>query len=126
MNISSQDYRNAYEKFYSAMRHYLWPYSTIEELAEVEVDIYTAFIDTVKLRADLSKLYSSIRDVCKDDDRLKDTYKSLSELLDTRDPSPYVRLLRVQETDPNEPKQLKLADKEKGDEYYEDNEEETY
>jgi len=111
--VSSQDFRNVYEKFYNSMRRYLWPFSVLQELAEVETNIYSAFIDISKLKVDFSKLYSSIKDALKEDAELKKYANKLDNLVNNQDTATYFRLLRVNEVNPEKSKQLKsISDEE--------------
>lgn len=112
VNVSAQDFRNTYENFYDAMRMYLWPYSVLKELAQVELDIYDAFIDVEKLSNDFSRLQASIRDVCKDDDRLGDSCNDLLELINLEEPNFYARLGQVAEVDPEKDKQIRTIPEE--------------
>lgn len=109
--ISSQDFRNSYENFYIRMRNYLWSYDALKALAFVEDDIYTAFIDADKLRADLSKLNSFIKETYKDDEKLKKSYDELMNLLDiisNPESKVYSRINRVAEVNPDADKVVKL------------------
>ena len=108
MNLSSQDFRNKYEKFYIQLRSFLWPYDVLKQIAEVEIDIYSAFIDLDKIGQDCTKLYSSIKDVCKEDDAVADAYNAVADLVNTQDPVIYARLPKVNEVRPQNMKQLKV------------------
>lgn len=121
--ISSQDFRNTYQRFYDYIRNYLWPYNTLVDLAAVEDDIYTSFIDYDKLSRDLNKLYTSIKETCKEDDDLQKAYNEFLELIEAKNANPsiniYSLLPRVEETNPEQNKVLKFEE----DEDSEDNEE---
>lgn len=116
MNISSQDFRNAYEKFYARMRNYLWPYSTLQYLADIEVNIYSSFVDIEKFKNDLNKLYSAIREVCVDDEKLSKAYKDLEKLTLVDDPSYYYSLYKVEEVNPENEKQIRTIPEEEEEE----------
>ena len=121
---SSQDFRNLYEEFYNRIRAYLWPISTLKILADVECNIYSAFIDYPKLRLNLDKLHSVIKDTMKEDEYLKTAYDDLSGLVDEVDPEEtksYLKLYQVSETDPELVKTIKSQSEE--DEDNENNEE---
>lgn len=123
--LSSQDFRNSYEKFYNRIRNYLWPIDVLKMLADVEVDIYSAFIDYSELRKHLDRLASYIRDQLKEDDYLRKSYEELVDLLDDTDEvesTPYFNLYQVAETDPEINKVLKTSDEE---EIEDENNEET-
>ena len=110
MNVCAQELRNAYIKFYDAMRNYLWSYETLENLANAEVGIYTAFIDVPKLQFYLDKVWSDIKEVCKDDEVLRTTYQHLRDIVDPVDETIYAKLPKVQEVDPGKDKILKSVD----------------
>lgn len=109
--ISSQDYRNKYEKFYDAMRLYLWPYDVLEQLANVESNIYTVFINNDELSKWFSKLTSSIKEVLDNDEYLQKAHNELSCLINDVDTS-YYPITRVSETNQEVNKVLKAYDKE--------------
>lgn len=106
-NISAQEFRNAYEHFYNYMRNYLWPYATLKELADMEVEIYTQFMNMNKLKVAFEKLKSSIKDVVKEDENLAEFAEDLDRLINARDPQIYSRLKKVTEVNPDKPKLLK-------------------
>ena len=108
MNIASQDFRNKYEKLYIQLRRYLWPYDVLKQIADLEIDIYAAFIDLDKIAADCTKLYSSIKEVCKEDQLVADAYNAVVDLVNTEDPTVYCRLPKVTEVRPQNMKQLKM------------------
>ena len=105
--ISSQDFRNAYEKFYNEFRKYLWPYEVLEVLADIEVNIYSSFIDMDKLRIDFAKLRKSMKDVINDDEFLAKFTNKIQKLLDDKDAGSYLRLPRVNEVNPENDKVIK-------------------
>lgn len=106
--ISSQDFRNKYEKFYDNMRLYLWPYDTLEQLGQVEVDIYSAFIDRDKLSSDFYRLSSSLKDVLEEDEEFNKAYKDLQKLIDAEDRDSYHYIQRVEEINPEKDKVLRV------------------
>lgn len=106
--ISSQDFRNKYEKFYDNMRLYLWPYDTLEQLGQVEVDIYSAFINRDKLSSDFYRLSSSLKDVLEEDEEFNKAYKDLQELVDEEDRDSYHYIQRVEEINPEKDKVLRV------------------
>lgn len=118
--ISSQDYRNAYDRLYNEIRLYLWPYDVLETLAQVEVNIYSAFIDKAKLELDFNRLCSDIKDVCAENVRLAKACDKIRELLDETDENTYMRLSSVKEVNPNEDKQIKTSKEDDGEEQHED------
>lgn len=115
--ISSQDYRNVYEKFYNQIRNYLWPYQVLEILSDVEMDIYSAFIDVDKLRIHFGKLKAAMKDVLPDDELLEKYTNKMTKLLEEEDDATtFFRLYKVNETDPDKPKNIKTMFEDKKEE----------
>lgn len=114
--VSSQDFRNVYEKFYNDARRYLWPFDVLEVLSDIEVNIYSAFIDVPKLRVDFAKLRKAMQDVLQDDKLLSENVRKIEKLLEDKEPSSYLRLPRVNESNPEKDKQIKTTPDEKEDE----------
>lgn len=110
--VSSQDLRNIYEQFYNSMRNYLWPYDVLEQLADVEVNIYSAFINIPKLESDFNKLKSSLSDVCKEDGELKSLTSEINEIISQPDIELYHRLNRVAEVNPTMIKTIRTLPRE--------------
>ena len=109
--LASRDFQNKYEKFYDGMRQYLWPYDVLEQLAEVEVDIYSAFIDRGKLQQDFAKLQKSIKDALEDDEYFRKVTSDLGDLVNDNDFDSYYALKQVGEVNPETVKTLKFEDK---------------
>lgn len=112
MNISSQDFRNQYERFYVPMRMYLWPYEVLKNLAAVETEIYQAFIDIDALSKYFNKLKSDVREVYKDDKNFRIEFDKLDKLVNTEEPQFYARLTEVGEVNPENNKQLRTIPRE--------------
>lgn len=99
-----------YEDFYNEFRRYLWPYNVLEDLANVETGIYTAFTDVDKLKAYIERLKSPIKVLLKDteDEKLKKTFDSLYKIIsELTNDNIYAYLRRVEEVNPGEDKQIK-------------------
>lgn len=96
--ISSTIFMNAYEKFYSEMRNYLWDVQTLEKLADVQIETYKAFIDVDKLEHELSILYNRISSAIEDDEYLKEAYENLKSCIeDSKDSTAYYNLYKLEE-----------------------------
>ena len=111
-NISSQDFRNVYEKLYAEIRNYLWSYDTLKDLAQLEQDIYSAFIDRESLERDFYKLKSSIKEVLDEDELLKKQMDALEELIELEDSQLYARLPGVAEVNPGNNKVIRTIPEE--------------
>lgn len=110
--ISSQEFRNKYEKFYDCMRMYLWPYDILEILADVEATIFSAFIDVPKLRLLLDKLEGQIKQNFEDDELLQKSFNNIKKLVEDKDEEIYLPLTRVKEVNPDEDKQIRIIKEE--------------
>lgn len=110
--VSSQDFRNTYVKLYNDIRRYLWPYDVLEILSDIEVNIYSAFIDIKKLQVDFAKLRKAMQDTLKEDKLLEGYVDKMQKLLDDETAGSYLRLPRVNEVNPENMKQLKISDEE--------------
>lgn len=113
--ISSQDFRNCYEKFYDAMRYYLWPYDVLEQLGLVEEAIYSSFIDIPYLRDHFNKLSMYLKDVIEEDAYFSKCFNQMKDLIESEEECTYLSLPRVQEMNPEIDKVLKNPEKEDED-----------
>lgn len=115
--ISSQNYRNVYEKLYDQVRNYLWPYQVLEVLADVETDIYNAFIDTDKLRIDFEKLKKAMKDVLIDDPLLQKYVTKMTDLLNEPvETTVFLGIPKVNESNPENFKIIKTLYDDKAEE----------
>jgi len=103
---SSQDYRRQYERFYAEMRNYLWTVKTLTILADLEEAIYDAFVDTDRIKNNLKKLESAIKDTMKDDEMLSKAFNELKEINEEDNGNHYLLLHQVEEVDRDENKQI--------------------
>ena len=96
--ISSTFFMNAYEKFYSEMRNYLWDIRTLELLADVQMTTYQAFVDADELLIKLDKLYQQIKPIAQDDEYLQDAFDEFRKCVeDNKESEAYFTLYRVEE-----------------------------
>lgn len=79
--ISSQDLKDAYVRLYSQMRKYIWEYRVVEKLAELEVLIYTAFVDHESLKEAIRLLKNELKytDAWEPDDTLQTCFTGLED-----------------------------------------------
>lgn len=80
--LNPKELQNYYLTFYKQMRKYIWDYSTVDVLADIEVETFRAFPDVHKVRKLVTKLRSMIRDIIADD---KDLHKAIDSFLDILD-----------------------------------------
>ena len=114
--ISSKDFRLKYEPFYDAMRLYLWPYDVLELLGNIEVEIYTDFIEREKLSRDFTKLRNEIRETLSEDEDLEKCADALQELIDSEETDSYYPLSRVAEKNQENDKVLAIDEDKEEDE----------
>lgn len=98
--ISSLDLRNTYCDLYAEIRKYLWDVKTLEILAELEVECYTAFPDMERVRNILSRLRSAMNSAIKEDEYLEKEFNELDSLVS--ESLEYHPLYRIQEVVVNE------------------------
>ena len=67
--ITSSDIQVRYEKLYKFLMEYLWEFSVVQEIADLELAIFKRFPDKDEMQRCLNKLKLSI----------SQTYKELSE-----------------------------------------------
>lgn len=83
--IASVGIQNKYLDLYKIMRNYLWDVDTLENLSDVEVEIFTRFVDKSKLQHAIRRLKRDIQPTFSDDEELKDAFTDLEELIDSID-----------------------------------------
>lgn len=76
-----QALQQSYNTLYSALRNYIWPMTTIEIIADLELEIYKAFPNLKTLDILCNKLFQSITDVISEDEELKAAYTELHRLV---------------------------------------------
>ena len=120
---SSQTFRNVYERFYNEFRRYLWPYSVLVNLADLECDIYSAFLNLPKLKTDFARLNSVTRQIRSDDVAFGKVYRELENLINETTSNSYMLINRVAEINPQNSKILNLANNEEEENVEEINDE---
>ena len=78
------------------MRNYIWDFEVIENLANLEIDCYQALPDISKVKIDLDKLKSTIREIFNKDENLKSAFDNLFDYIDS-DNDVYTKIDRVKE-----------------------------
>jgi hypothetical protein len=82
--IDVEDLRRRYIELYVQVRKYIWPFDTVANLVDVEMECYSAFPDMLALRTAFSKLKSDIEAAVdlSDDKDLKDAIEEFQKLID--------------------------------------------
>lgn len=98
MITCSQDYQTKYDKLYEKMRSYTWDMYTVEQLANLEVEVYNAFVNKSEVMKHINKLRCTINKVSEDynDDGLKESLDQLENVA-SNDDSSFLRLYKIQE-----------------------------
>ena len=94
--ISSSILQNAYVDMYRQIRNYTWGFRTVENLAELEIAVYTSFPDISEVRTRFNALYLELQDRFEDDEELKSAVNAFKDLID-KDDTFYAKLNSVRE-----------------------------
>lgn len=94
--INSLRIQSEYVKLYTEIRRYIWDFSTVEALADLEVAVYKAFPSIEEVSSCFNKLRSEIRSVEKDDDELKSACDNFQKLIDEASET-YLNIYQVDE-----------------------------
>lgn len=90
--IASTEIQNKYINLYKVLREYLWDVDTLEDLSDVEVEIFTTFIDKVKLDRAMYKLKRDIQPTFSDDEDMEKAFIELEEAIAKLDDSQYAEI----------------------------------
>lgn len=93
--VSYADIQDAYNRLYAQIRKYVWDFSTVVYLADLEIAVYKICQDLSDIRIKCARLKSMITDELYDDEDLKKAMDYFESLI-TSD-GVYVKLNQVQE-----------------------------
>lgn len=96
--ISQKDLARQYVKLYECVRQYIWPYETVEDLAELEIAAYNLFPDLEDVRRKFDKFYRDIELECLEDEELNKQVKAFKAIIESEDPV-YSKLTKVNEVE---------------------------
>lgn len=99
--ITSSDIQAKYEKLYTFLMNFLWEFSTVQALADLEISIFKRFPDQEEMRRCLQKLKADIaqtyNELAKDDEEdFKDAMNSLEKAIENFE-NPGCELYSVEE-----------------------------
>lgn len=94
--ITLQDLTRQYVKLYECVRNYIWPFETVQDLAELEIAIYNRFPDIEDVKSKFDKFYRDIQLECKDDEELNAQVEAFRDIINSEDII-YSLLYRVNE-----------------------------
>lgn len=83
--ITAKQLQNEYEKLYSSLRCYIWPYEVVCAIAALEASTYQAFPDLSVVSNNFNKLKIQCSRFVKFDDDLNDKFRSFNEIVDQGD-----------------------------------------
>lgn len=83
--ISAKKLQNQYNSLYIQIRKYLWPFETVQLLADLEEAIYRKFPDLNQISSILDKFKLRIDSEFKDDEELKSEFDKLYDLVKSDD-----------------------------------------
>lgn len=95
--LSSRELQSAYVKLYIQLRRYIWDFSIVEKIANLEISVYRTFPDVKEVYDNLEELRSYIHEVASEDEELESALSNFSELMDSEDNSLYAKLNQVRE-----------------------------
>lgn len=96
--VSYADIQNAYNKVYAELRKYIWDFSTVSAIADLEIAVYKTCQDLRTIRILYSRLRSMINDAVREDEELGRRLKFFEDLIATD--QVYVKLNQVEEVIP--------------------------
>ena len=93
--ISSSAIQNAYNGLYKELRKYIWDFSVVAALADLEIATYKRFQNLSDVRTKFYRLRSQITDVLHTDEDLKDAIDAFENILE--DQEVFVKINQVEE-----------------------------
>ena len=93
--VSFAKIQNAYNKIYVELRKYVWDFSTVAALADLEISVYKTCQDLSDIRTKYYRLKSLITDVIRVDEELSRRLDSFEELI--HEDETFVKLTQVEE-----------------------------
>ena len=93
--ISSSDIQNAYNALYKELRKYIWDFSVVASLADLEIAVYKKFQNLSDTRSKFYRLRSQLADVVPTDEDLKGALDAFEDVL--KDDNIYVKINKVEE-----------------------------
>lgn len=94
--ISAKSIQRAYDNLYIQLRNYIWPFSIIQTIADIEIASYTLFTNIDDLRKLLNKLKIETTSVYNKDKDYRSALDSFLNLISETD-SIYLKLNQVKE-----------------------------
>lgn len=93
--ISSADIQNFYNDMYKQLRKYIWDFSVVAALADLEIAVYKKFQNMNDIKSRFYRLRSQIVEVLSKDEELKDSFDAFEGLFE--EDTIYVKINKVEE-----------------------------
>lgn len=97
--INSANIQSAYVNLYTQLRKYIWAFSTVEKLAELEVAAYKKFPDLSDISNKYNALYIDVKSVANKDEELSNALTEFSDIINSSD-GIYATINQVREVIP--------------------------
>ncbi len=72
--VAATTYQSDYINLYRELRNYVWPYSVVAMIADLEVEVYQAFPDVTMIENHLSKLDNATKPEQVGDEEMKEAF----------------------------------------------------
>lgn len=85
--VTATSLQTTYNKFFTEFRNYIWNFSIIESLADLEIEVYQAFPDMESLKSKCKKFKRQISstEAYKQDDKFKTTFEEFESSVEEVD-----------------------------------------
>lgn len=100
------DISYAYVRLYRQLRNYIWPYETVEHIAELEIAVHNRFPNLQDVRKYFNLLCQDINRSDIDDEDLDKAIKQFESCINTEDSTVYANLPKMEEVYSNENKEI--------------------
>lgn len=104
--IDMQDISFAYIRLYRQLRNYIWPYETVEHIAELEIAVHNRFPNLQDVRKYFNLLYQDINRSEIEDEDLDKAVKQFKSCVESGDNIMYAILPKTEEVYSNENKEI--------------------
>jgi hypothetical protein len=104
--IDMHDISYAYVKLYRELRNYIWPYETVEHIAELEIAVHNRFPNLQDVRTYFNLLCQDINRSDIEDEDLDRAIEQFRSYIESDDSTVYAILPKTEEVYPNENKEI--------------------
>ena len=104
--IDMHDLSYAYIRLYRQLRNYIWPYETVEHIAELEIAVHNRFPNLDDVRKHFNLLYNDIKRSDIEDEDLDKAVEQFRFRIESENDTVYAILPMTEEVYPNENKEI--------------------